>query len=433
MKKLLYILCLSLGVSGYSQEILTKEQALQTLLENNYAVKLSKNTLKTAQNNASIYNSHYLPVFKLGAGANYSLQNQEIGLQNGTTSSSEGNETTIYSASFGTQYPVFTGFSRKYAYKQLQEQLAISELEAKATLEAAMLKTYSLYYQTAQHTENVAVLRRALDISRQRLQRSIYQYNYGQATKLAVLHARVDRNNDSINYINARQALDISKKNLLLSIGDTTTRNFKVETGVSLPEFPDLQSLLADLPQNTQMQMMEKTLKLHDYNIRMSQSGYLPSVGVSASYGWNYSDNPVTSQTASLSRYGFTGGVNLSWNIFDGGSTKVRLQNAKINRENQLIRQEELRHQLQNSVSTTYYSYQNKLFVWQSQKQNLETAEMNFKRTAELFKTGRVSSVEYRQAQLNLLHAQTAILNAKYEAKIVALQLMQLTGKLLEE
>ena len=430
MKKLFYIL-LWLSISGYSQELLTKNQALQSLLENNYAVKLSKNAIKTAQNNASIYNSKYLPVLNLGAGANYSLQNQDITLQNGTKNSFNGSETKIYNASVGTNYPVFTGFSRKYAYKQLQEQLAISELEAKSTLEKAILKTYTLYYQTAQLTENVQVLQRALEISKQRLQRSIYQYNYGQATKLAVLNARVDSNNDSINYINARQVLDISKKNLLLSIGDTLTRNFRVETGVTLRDFPDLQSLLADLPQNTDLQMMEKTLKLHDYNIQMSQSGYLPSVGVSASYGWNSSDNPVTSQTAELTRYGLNGGINLSWNIFDGGSTKVRLQNAKINRENQLIRREQLQHQLHNLVSTTYYNYQNKRFVWQSQMQNLETAEINFQRTGELFKTGRVSSVEYRQAQLNLLHAQTAILNAKYEAKIVELQLLQLTGKLI--
>lgn len=61
---------------------------------------------------------------------------------------------------------------------------------------------------------------------------------------------------------------------------------------------------------------------------------------------------------------------------------------------------------------------------------NLLTAQTNFNRTEEQFKIGQVSSVAYRQAQLNLLHAQTAILTAKYEAKVVELQLLQLTGRL---
>ncbi len=42
-----------------TQEFLTKEQALQSLLENNYNVKLSKNNLDIAENNTSILNSGY--------------------------------------------------------------------------------------------------------------------------------------------------------------------------------------------------------------------------------------------------------------------------------------------------------------------------------------------------------------------------------------
>ena len=41
-------------------------------------------------------------------------------------------------------------------------------------------------------------------------------------------------------------------------------------------------------------------------------------------------------------------------------------------------------------------------------------------------------SIEYRQAQLNLLNAQTAILRAKYKTKVVELQLLQLTGRLMD-
>ena len=431
MKKLTYILLFFIA-NVYSQNILTKERALQNLLENNYAVKLSKNDIRLAENNASIYNSRYLPSVALGAGTNYSNMNQEIETQSGVVSNFDNSKTNTYNASVGLNYTLFNGFNRKYAFEQLQEQLAMSTIDAEATLEQAILDVFSNYYQTAQVAENVNVLHEALQISKQRLIRTKYQYDYGQSTKLAVLNAEVDVNNDSINYINTKQVLDNSKRNLLVLIGDTQTQDFNIETGVQFVAIPTLEVLLNDLPQNTSMQQLEKALEIGEYGIKMSKSGYLPSLGLNTSYGWNLGDYPATSQTAKTMNYGLNAGLSLNWNIFDGGATKTRVQNAQINQENQLLRKEQLEHQLRNFITNTYYNYQNKRLVLQTQEQNLQTAQRNFDRTTEMFRLGSVSSVEYRQAQLNLLHAQTAILTAKYDAKTVELQLLQLTGRLMD-
>ncbi len=430
MKKLAYILLFFI-VNVHSQNILTKEQALQTLLENNYDVKLSKNDIRLAENNASIYNSRYLPTILANAGANYTNNNQEIEAQNGTITNVDNAESHSYNASVGLNYTIFNGFNRKYLYQQMQEQLAMSELESQATIEQAILDVFSTYYQTAQIAENVYVLQEALQISKQRLQRTNYQYEYGQANKLAVLNAEVDVNNDSINYINTKLILDNSKRNLMLLIGDTQSQDFEIETSVQFTTIPTLENLLADIPQNISVQKIEKALEINEYATKISKTSYLPSLGVNSSYGWNKSKSPVTSFTAGIMSYGLNAGLSLSWNIFDGGATKTKVQNALINQENQILIKEQLEHQMYNAITNTFYDYQNKRLVLQTQEQNLLTAKTNFNRTEDQFKIGRVNSVEYRQAQLNLLNAQTAILAAKYNAKIVELQLLQLTGKLL--
>ena len=61
----------------------------------------------------------------------------------------------------------------------------------------------------------------------------------------------------------------------------------------------------------------------------------------------------------------------------------------------------------------------------------METNQRNFTRTEELFKLGQVTSIEFRQAQINLLNAETALNNAKYDAKLFELELLQLSGELL--
>jgi len=416
--------------ASFSQTTLTKEQALQTLLENNFAIKLSKNDIKIAENNTSIYNSRYLPSVFLGAGANYSLMNQEVEAQNGVIVNNNNLETQNYNASVGVNYVLFNGFNRKYASKQLQEQLAMSKIEAEAIVEQAILDVFSNYYQTAQIAENVKVLQEALQISKQRLKRTQYQYEYGQTTKLALLNAQVDINNDSINYINTKQLLENSKRTLLVLIGDTTTQNFNIETGVQFVPIPPLATLLADLPKNTTIKQLDKAIEIGEYGIKISKSSYLPSLGINTSYAWNTGLFPETSQAARNMNYGLNAGLSLNWTIFDGGATKTRVQNAKISLENQQLRKEQVAQQIRNFITNTYYNYQNKRLVLQTQENNLQTAQRNFERTKEMFKLGSVSSVEYRQAQLNLLNAQTAILRAKYEAKIVELQLLQLTGRL---
>ena len=78
-----------------------------------------------------------------------------------------------------------------------------------------------------------------------------------------------------------------------------------------------------------------------------------------------------------------------------------------------------------------YELYQNTLFILEVQRQNVIASQNNFGRTQERFKLGQILSIEFRQAQTNLLNAQTAVSNAKYDTKLIELELLQLAGELL--
>jgi outer membrane protein TolC len=157
----------------------------------------------------------------------------------------------------------------------------------------------------------------------------------------------------------------------------------------------------------------------------------LPTLGLTTSYGWNKSVNPPTSFLAGATSTGINAGINLSWNLFDGGNTKTRVANAKIALENQQILKEQQLEILKNNLNNIYDSYQNALFVLQAQEKNVLTNQNNFERTQERYKLGQVTSIEFRQAQINLLNSQTAHSNSKYDAKLLELQLLQLSGEIL--
>ena len=128
---------------------------------------------------------------------------------------------------------------------------------------------------------------------------------------------------------------------------------------------------------------------------------------------------------------GLSGGINLSWNLFDGGGTNTRVKNAKINLENQEYQKESLLIGVERDFYNAWDDYQNRLAIYEVQENNILTAKNNFDRTQEKLKLGQVTSIEFRQAQLNLLNAELSRNQAKYQAKLAELSVLQLSGELL--
>jgi len=163
------IVFFSMTLQGFSQEILTKREALKLTLENNFGIKIANNNLEVAKNNSSIYNTRFLPTAAISSGANYSKNNQTATPQLGDTRSTNGAVTKSYNASLNLKYTIFDGLGRMYNYRQLKETYNLTELQAKETIENTYLQLFTQYFQIARLSENTHNLSEALTISKRRL------------------------------------------------------------------------------------------------------------------------------------------------------------------------------------------------------------------------------------------------------------------------
>jgi len=408
IKKILILILILTSLQVGAQDILSKKEALKIALENNYGVKIANNNVVLAKNNSSVYNSGYLPTITSNAGANYTNSNQEIERQDGTITEVNGAETKSYNASIGLNYTIFDGLGRRYNYKQLKETYSLTELQARETIENMYLQLFSVYFQIARLSENTSNLNEALNISKQRLERAQYQYEYGQSTKLELLNAEVDVNNDSINYINSKQQYLNSKRDLNIVLGTQKGIDYEVETEVDFVTLLSLDDIFQKaIENNVLLKQADQNIAISELNVKLNKSSYLPTAGLSTSYGWNKSINPATSFLAESNSTGLNAGINLSWNLFDGGNTKTRVANAKIALENQEILKEQQMELLKNNMNNVYDSYQNALFVLQARDKNVITNQNNFDRSEERYKLGQITSIEFRLAQVG------ALLNSK--------------------
>ncbi|WP_455170147.1 TolC family protein [Aegicerativicinus sediminis] len=434
IRRLLYLFLVLLPFLGVSQEVLEPEQAMALTLEHNYGIKIVKNDVEIAENNADLLNSGYLPTVSANAGAVYNRDNTDVEFSDGSSRVLSGAESSRYNASINLNYVLFDGLGRMYDYRRLKEEYNLSELQALETIQNTVYQLFTIYYNVAELTENVKTLEQGLDISRDRITRAEYQFDYGQTNKLGVLNAQVDINNDSIALINTEQLLVNAKRDLNFVMGNKVEREFTVDTVTTFVLTGDKTSLYERMmAQNVQIQQLEKNITINEYLIKSQRSGYLPTIGLNGTYGWNKNNNNAASFLAVSKSNGLSGGINLSWNLFDGGSTITRVKNAKINLDTQLLQKEQVLESIKRDFENAWDNYINKLTIYQVQQENIITAKNNFDRTEERFKLGQVTSIEFRQAQLNLLNVVLNRNQSKYAAKLAELEVLLLSGDLLNE
>ena len=427
----------ALGQSFFNfaqEQVLSKSEAIALTLENNYNIAVADNSILIAENNADILNSNYLPtVFGL-AGMSYSLQDQKFEPDDRPPFEVNNAKSESYNASVNLDYTLFDGLGRLYNYKSLKETYNLTKLETRETIENTILQLFSVYYEVARLTENVEILEQTLEISKNRVKRAGYQFDYGQNTKLEVLNAEVDVTNDSINLMNTRQLLNNTKRDLNVVLARELKQTFAVDTNVIFIPKIQLESYLELAKENNvRLLQTESSITLSEYDIKTSKARFLPTVGLTGSYGWNESITPASAFFGGSTRQntGFQGGLNLRWNLFDGGSSIVQLKNAKIAKENQLLQKEQIKLEVDRDIANALGNYENLVEVYEIQEQNVITNKNNFERSRERFNLGQITSIEFRQAQINLINAETNKNLAKYEAKFAELQLLQQVGQLL--
>lgn len=434
LKKYLSAFIVVCQLSINAQDNLTIENAIANALANNFDIQLSENNLKQAANNKTIYNSGYLPTANALANGNYSNKNNHLVNQAGVETDIKGAEVINYGASVGLNYVIYNGGSRKNNFEKLKTAYNLADVQKKQQIDNTIENVYTTYYNLARAVNQKQILEEAYTISSERLERVSYQFKQGQTNNLSVLNAKVDVNNDSLNIVNSQVSIDNFRRNLNFLLGQNIETEFTVTNSVDINSGL-LYSTIKDkmLQNNYQLKQVEINKSLSKYDLNINQAGWKPTVTANASYGLNNNDYGLVGFFSIQNSSGLSSGLNLSWDLFDGGATKTKVQNAKINIENQEIYKEQINLSLINELATTWANYTNQLVVIKSEELNVEVNKQNFLITKEKFNLGQLTSLDFRQAQLNLINSELNLSNAKFNVKLSEIILKRLEGSLVDQ
>ena len=434
MKYKILITVISLiSLNTNSQEVLDLKKATAITLENNLNIKISENFEKISDNNTSFLNSGYLPTISAGSNFIKSNQNVEIKTPSGLEGTLENIESDSNSANISMNFIIVDGAGRKFNYRKSKELFNKSKLEVVEVIENTIFQLYTVYFEACRLIEEQTIYKNNLDISQSRLDRKRLELEYGQSTSLEVLNAEVDFKNDSINYLNTISNLSNVKRDLNLIMNVDSEKIFELITEVNFLESKELNDAYSGAKENnTSLKIDNKNVSISKNEMMATKSTYLPTIGLIGSYGWNESinDNPYAFFNKNIND-GFSGGVSLSWDIFNSGQKIIANKNAKIKYENSKIEKERKMNLFFNELNSIYQTHTNNLYIFEVQEKNLETNKLNFDRNLEQYKLGRLSSIQFRDAQLKLQRAELQKNTSKYNTKISELALMKISGQIL--
>ena len=99
------------------------------------------------------------------------------------------------------------------------------------------------------------------------------------------------------------------------------------------------------------------------------------------------------------------GNLRLSWDIYTGGTRKRAVEVARINEEIAQVEIDQMEHALMNELLNLYDFYSIRIALLEVADESLEAAELNMSIADEKFRSGAISSFEYRDIQLIYLNS----------------------------
>lgn len=426
---------LVLGFTGRAQDsLLTLQSAISTAMLQNHAIKVAQ--MQNAANQKDVFagNAGYYPTVGVNGqiGSTASISDLEFGSPTFPNIENQQNQSVTESAQVQASYVLFNGMGRFYAYQKLKSSGYLSAIQEKISVESTIIQVTNAYYEVVRLQEQRDLLKAVLGLSEDRLKRVKTQEEFGSVSKIELLNAQVDFNQDSSNWVMNKMDLDRAKRQLNYLLGRSVTIQFEIDKTVELPSVDSLQTYLNKASgNNTNLLLTQVQLDMAEVDHKMKKSVYYPTVSSSLSYGFQGQSTEVGVVTKQTS-LGLTGTVSLSWNLFDGMKRQKALEKAKILMDKGEVQLQQVLLNIDLEVANAHDQLSTYLILIQMETQNLATAQLNLERSKELFFNGTINNVQFRQAQINLLQIQTKINNYKYLSKIMEMQLLRLTNELVK-
>ena len=308
--------------------------------------------------------------------------------------------------------PLYTGGANEANIKRSDLGLQASKLTTERERENLKLDVIKAYYDALEARRTVDVRQETVDKYQDHYTNVSQLYAAGSKARIDVIRSSVELSNAQQDLIKAQNTYEVDLASLRNYINMDRNEPLTLTSDFSYDRFDiDMDSCIDYAYRNRKDLLVDQyKYDQQDQAVKAAKAGYLPTLkanlGVSG-------DNDF--QPSSDSSRGVSGGLTLSWNIFDSGVTRAQVTAAENQRDIARLTLDKDKEDIDLSVRQAYYNMREAEKRFNSTGDAVKQAEEDYFIAREKYRAGEGLMLDIIDAQEALSTARLNYISAEYD------------------
>lgn len=420
----------------FAQKILTVEEAIATVLKNNYDIELLRNDSASYALDKSYAKVAFMPRINSTTGLVFNNNDQLQKFTDGTKRERNGILSNNLAGSVQLNWTIFNGLKMVTTRLKLNEFVKLGDLAIKNQMITSVASLLVNYYNIVHQKQQLKAVEEQMSINEERVKLSEKKLSVGLGAKPELLQAKVDLNAQRAARLKQQTLIAQFKEQLNLIMNIPSIVGYEVYDSIVINNRILLQDLISGL-ENTSPSLLitKKNIDISQLVLKERKADLYPIVALNSNYNYSKTDNQavVNPFTPLYSRNnGFNYGLGITIPILNGLNAKRLIQQSQLD-----IAFLKLSYQSQQATINTAITKAFKEYTMQQQallleEDNILLAKENVFISLERYRLGVSTYLELRETQKSLADAYTRLLAARYNTKLAEIELMRLNGNLMQ-
>ena len=390
MKKILTVFLLMTNI--VLARDLTLDQAIDLSLNNSKEMRISEKNLDISKLNVSKAFKNALPSVTYTGAYTVGEHERKILTQSERNYASKKRG---YTQNIKLTQPLFTGGVVTAGIKGAKAYENIASYSFLQSKIKNRLDTIKIFSDIINAQRNLEALKYSEGVLLKRYQKQEEQLKLRLITKPDILQTEYSIEDIRAQMINVKNVVDTNMEKLYIRTGISKSEPLNLVPFDIPNNFSEKINLDSDLKQaineSLSAKVAEEQVKVASATRMAAVGDLLPQVSAFASYG--------TSERTTFERSyrdgEWTGGVQVSWKVFSFGSDLDNYRVAKLQEEQEELRETSTKENIEIDVRSAYLNVLSLEKQIASQAKALEAAKVNFELNQEKYDAGLISTVDY--------------------------------------
>jgi outer membrane protein len=450
---------------AHAQDTLSLARAIQIGLQNNFDVQIGKLNVDIAHNNNNWGQAGMLPTINLTGGQPNSIIQRKPANPFAVAGR---NISDNINGQLDVQFTLFDGFFVRLSKQRLEKLQEMSNGNARFIMENTVQAIILGYYQVLLQKEQLQVLIKNRQFSKERYNYVKLRKDLGGAITFDVLQEQNNYLADSASVLQQEIVLKNSVRNFNLLLNENINKTFEftdqMPSEAEQYRYEDLKAKM--LSSNTNLKNQFISQELFRNAAQLAESNYFPTVTLNLgaqgsldrlnanfrtatgrtienTVGYvnrdpnqpvynTVNETALTPLTQTGNSYGAYANFSLRFTLFNGGQIRRAAENARIQEKIAELGTDQLKLSLENDLLANFDLYNLRQQLVQIAQVRLQAAELNLQLANERYKNGALSAIDLRIVQDNYQRAALDNFLAIYAVIATRVDLVRLTGGLLD-